>query len=140
MGGVWGYLRRWGLRCVPGSQEMWGRTGRRVGPCVFRAHLVTFCNTLQHMVALSSGVAGFNAHVLCPCDALGAASLCEFWGLPCVVGGVYDSSAARVIANRLGVGKLNDFIVKQMWAQETVGLGMALLGRLPRAQVGLVSG
>jgi len=95
-------------------------------------HLLHFASRLQKTIALSSGEAELNAQVLGLIEALGVSSLCGEWGLSSAVACFCDSSAARGIANRVGVGKMKHLQVKQLWIQEQVRLGRATVAWIPR--------
>ena len=69
------------------------------------AHLLHFASRLQKTVALSSGEAELNAHVMGATEGLGVASLCGKWHLCSDLACFCDSSAARGIASRAGVGQ-----------------------------------
>ena len=95
-------------------------------------HLLHFASRLQKTVALSSGEAELNAQVLGLTEGLGVSSLCREWGLPSTVSCFCDSSAARGIASRVGVGRMKHLQVRQLWIQEQVRQGRATVSWMPR--------
>jgi hypothetical protein len=100
----------------------------------FGAHLLHYASKLQKTVALSSGEAELNAQVLGLTEAMGVSSLCREWKLPSSIACFCDSSAARGIAGRVGVGKMKHLQVKQLWIQEQVALGRATVAWVPRSK------
>ena len=90
---------------------------------MFGAHLLSFASRLQKTVALSSGEAELNAQILGLAEGIGVSNLCREWGLPSELACYSDSSAARGIACRVGVGKMKHLQVKQLWIQEQVRAG-----------------
>jgi hypothetical protein len=96
-------------------------------------HLVQFSCKLQKTIALSSGEAELNALVSGLTEALGISSLCRDWKLASQVECRCDSSAARGIAHRTGVGKMKHLQVRQLWVQEQVRLNRATVAWIPRA-------
>jgi hypothetical protein len=97
-------------------------------------HLIHFASKLQKTVALSSGEAELNALVAGLTEALGVGSLCSDWQSAIPVQCFCDSSAARGIAHRTGVGKMKHLQVRQLWVQEQVRLHRATVAWIPRAQ------
>jgi hypothetical protein len=96
-------------------------------------HLLQFSSKLQKTVALSSGEAELNALVSGLTEALGIGSLCTDWHSAVPVQCFCDSSAARGIAHRTGVGKMKHLQVRQLWVQEQVRLHRATVAWIPRA-------
>lgn len=100
------------------GQAMWANLGQRVG-----TWFVLVPISSQSAVASRKCVCLFpesglsvdelNAQVLGLGGGLGNVSLCEFWGLPCVVPRLRDDSAATGTAGRAGVGKLRHSIVEK---------------------------
>jgi hypothetical protein len=96
-------------------------------------HLLQFSSKQQKTVALSSGEAELNALVSGLTEALGIGSLCTDWHSAVPVQCFCDSSAARGIAHRTGVGKMKHLQVRQLWVQEQVRLNRATVAWIPRA-------
>ena len=72
------------------------------------------------------------AQVLGVAEGLGVASVCREWRLPSGLNCFCDSSAARGIASRAGVGKMKHLQVRQLWIQEVVREGRASVSWIPR--------
>ena len=97
-------------------------------------HLIFFSCRLQKTVALSSGEVELNALVSGLTEALGVSSLCKDWRMASLVECRCDSSAARGIAHRSGVGRMKHLQVRQLWVQEQVRLKRATVSWIPRTQ------
>ena len=98
------------------------------------SHLIYFASKLQKTVALSSGEAELNALVSGMTEAMGISSLCVDWHSAVPVQCFCDSSAARGIVHRTGVGKMKHLQVRQLWVQEQVRLQRASVSWIPRCQ------
>jgi hypothetical protein len=97
-------------------------------------HLVYFASKLQKTVALSSGEAELNALVSGMTEAMGVCSLSGDWNSSVPIVCFCDSSAARGISHRIGVGKMKHLQVRQLWVQEQVKLQRATVSWIPRCQ------
>ena len=95
-------------------------------------HLVHFSSRLQKTVALSSGEAELNGLVAGLSEAVGVCNVLKEWGGPSTVASFCDSSAARGIAQRQGVGRIKHLEVRQLWVQELVSGGRVVVQWLPR--------
>lgn len=60
------------------------------------------------------------------------ASLLRERGLELMLGNICDSSAAKGIASRVGRGKIKHLQVKQLWSQDLVRTGRAIVTKVPR--------
>ena len=95
------------------------------------SHMVKTWSTTQAIVALSSGEAEFYGLVKGACEAIGVAGLLEDLGrsrpriILCT-----DSSAAKGIASRRGVGKVKHLETRTLWIQEHVGSGSIQLRKV----------
>ena len=81
----------------------------------------------QKARALSSGEAEYYAMVTGCAEGLGLQSLAEDLGWKTEVQIWTDSSAAKAIANRRGLGKLRHVELKWLWAQDIVKGGRVKL-------------
>ena len=99
---------------------------------IMGGHLIHFASRMQKTVALSSGEAELNALVLGLSEGLGISNVLKEWGSPSSIGCFCDSSAARGIASRVGVGRIKHLEVRQLWIQEQIRRGRAYIEWLPR--------
>ena len=78
-------------------------------------------SSTQSVVALSSGESEYYGIVKGASEGLGIRSLMQDWGIQCMVRLWTDSSAAKGIANRVGLSKRTRHIaVHHLWVQERV--------------------
>ena len=77
-------------------------------------------SSTQTSVALSSGEAEFTALVKAGAEGIGVQTLANEMGWPMRLSILVDSSAAKSIANRSGVGRVRHLSVKTLWVQEAV--------------------
>ncbi len=119
--------QRLGRRCSDSKKHQWN-------VIMLGGHLILFASKLQKTVALSSGEAELNALVSGLTEALGVCSLCTDWHSAFPVQCFCDSSAARGIALRTGVGKMKHLQVRQLWVQEQVRLNRASVAWIPRGR------
>ena len=95
-------------RSTSGGGIMWG------------GHTVKSWATTQASVALSSGEAEYYGLVKGACQMLGIVSLLNDFGVT-VIGRIHtDSSAAKGIASRTGLGKTRHIAVHLLWVQERI--------------------
>ena len=81
----------------------------------------------QKARALSSGEAEYYAIVIGRAESLGLQALAEDLGWKAEVRLWTDSSAAKAVANRRGLGKLRHVELKCLWVQDTVKEGRVKL-------------
>ena len=98
------------------------------------AHLLLFASRLQKTVALISGEAELNAQVMGMSEGLQVSGVREEWCLGSELACFSDSSAARGIASRAGVGRMKHLEVRQLWVQEKVRESRATVSWLSRCQ------
>jgi len=92
------------------------------GGCALRGtHLIKSWSTTQAIVALSSGEAEFYGLTRAVCTALGLKSLCADFRLVVELQVYTDSTAAKGITQRRGLGKLRHMDVQYFWLQEKLG-------------------
>ena len=75
-------------------------------------------SSTQGSTAMSSGEAEYYAMVKAAAEGLGIQSLCKDLGYDFPLRLCVDSTAAKAIASRLGLGKVRHMEVKYLWAQE----------------------
>ena len=95
-------------------------------------HVIATHSRLQKAVALSSGEAELNAQVSGIIEGMGVVNLLAEWGSPLRLVSRCDSSAARGILQRVGVGKMKHLEVKTLWMQELVQNGRVSVERVRR--------
>ena len=88
------------------------------------------CSKTQGPVALSSGEAEYYAMVKGAIEGLGMQTLARDlgWHLPLRLH--VDSSAAKAIASRQGMGKIRHLEVRHLWLQQVVRDGKVLLRKV----------
>ena len=77
-------------------------------------------SSMQTTVAQSSGEAEYYAMVRAAAEALGLQSIMNDLGWPAGVRIWVDSSAAKSMSARIGLGKVRHMEVKYLWLQEAV--------------------
>ena len=93
--------------------------------------MVKSWSSTQNVVALSSGEAEFYGVVKGACEALGVVGLMSDLGCPYVTIMLNtDSSAAKGIASRRGVGKIKHLATRTLWVQEHVASGRVRLKKI----------
>lgn len=83
-------------------------------------HCLKHSSNLQSTVSLSSGESEFYAMVKAAAVGLGAQAMFADWGLKVDVRVLSDSSAARGICSRRGLGKTRHVQTRYLWIQEKV--------------------
>ena len=91
--------------------------------------LKTWSST-QASIAQSSGEAEYYALVRAASEALGMQSIMHDLGWHCKIRLLVDSSAAKSIASRTGLGKLRHLEIKFLWLQECVRRGKVVLSKV----------
>jgi len=91
--------------------------------------LKTWSST-QASIAQSSGEAEYYALVRAASEALGMKSIMHDLGWDCKIRLLVDSSAAKSIASRTGLGKLRHLEIKFLWLQECVRMGKVVLSKV----------
>ena len=84
------------------------------------AHIIKSWSVNQAVVALSSGEAEYYGMVKGASNALGINSMLRDMGITANVALFTDSSAAKGIASRRGLGKIRHIEVNQLWLQDQV--------------------
>ena len=102
------------------------------GGMAFRgSHLIKSWANTQGVVALSSGEAELYAAVKGCCIGIGVKSMCEDLGMrvgPPTIR--IDSTAAKGIMSRLGLGKMKHIETNQLWVQDAVKCRRLLLRKV----------
>ena len=96
-------------------------------------HAILHWSKLQANVALSSGEAELNSQVKGAAEGLGVRNAARDLGMQLQVRCLGDSSAAKGILTRVGVGKMKHLEVKHVWVQELVRAGEVEVCKVPRA-------
>ena len=86
-------------------------------------HCVKSYSKTQESIALSSGESEFYGMVQAASHGLGVRGVLEDLGIPIGIKVLTDSSAAKSIASRRGVGKVRHIDVRELWIQERVQRG-----------------
>ena len=86
-------------------------------------HCIKAWSVNQAVIALSSGEAEFYGIVEGATNALGIAGMLKDFGVNLGVSVSTDSSAAKGIANRRGLGKLRHIKLSEPWVQDLVAKG-----------------
>ena len=86
-------------------------------------HVVKSWSTTQAVIALSSGEAEYYGIVKGSSVGLGARSVLRDLGCSVRICVMTDSSAAKGMASRKGLGKVRHVEVNQLWVQQKVGSG-----------------
>ena len=97
-------------------------------------HLLSFACRLQKSVALSSGEAELVAQTAGVGDALGVRNLLSEFGIHSSILSLCDSSAARGICNRSGVGRLRHLELRHLWIQGYVRSGVVVVRWISRRE------
>ena len=80
-------------------------------------HVIRTWSATQRVIALSSGEAEFYGMVKGGAEAMGTRSILEDLGIARKIRLSEDSSAAKGIADRTGLGKVRHIEVNQLWIQ-----------------------
>ena len=86
-------------------------------------HCVKTYSTTQDSIALSSGESEYYGIVKASCQGIGVRSVLEDLGVPIRVRVCTDSSAAKSISCRRGVGRVRHIDTRELWVQERVSRG-----------------
>ena len=87
--------------------------------------------TTQMVVAQSSGEAEYYAMTKAAAEGLGVQALMEDLGWKAKVRVWVDSSVAKSVASRVGLGKLRHMEVKFLWLQQAVRDGRIAVRKVP---------
>ena len=87
-------------------------------------------SSTQASIAQSSGEAEYYALVRAASEALGMKSIMHDLGWDCKIRLLVDSSAAKSIASRTGLGKLRHLEIKFLWLQECVRRGKVVMSKV----------
>ena len=97
------------------------------------AHLIHFSSRTQKAIALSSSEAELVSQVGVACEVLAVQNLLRECHIEMGITCKCDSSAARAIASRVGVGRLKHLELKHLWIQDHVQSGRIEIIWIPRA-------
>jgi len=110
---------------VPEDEEEHIRRGAHVPGGILK----TWSST-QASIAQSSGEAEYYALVRAASESLGMQSLMRDMGWDAKIRLLVDSSAAKSIASRTGLGKLRHLEIKFLWLQEAVRRKKVVLSKV----------
>ena len=85
-------------------------------------HVVRHASSLQAVTSLSSAEAEFYALTKGACVALGSQAFLRDWGADVPIELYSDSSSARSLAQRRGLGKQRHICTRYLWLQERLAL------------------
>jgi len=106
------------------------RTSTSGGVLTFQGGILKTWSSAQASIAQSSGEAEYYALVRAASEALGMQSIMRDLGWDCRIRLLVDSSAAKSIASRTGLGKLRHLEIKFVWLQECVRRGKVVLSKV----------
>lgn len=111
-------------RSRSGMAVMWG------------SHLIKHGSTVQSTVSLSSGESEYYALLRASAHALGIKAMLSDWnyGVECEIHMRCDSSAARGISARQGLGKVRHIDVRFLWLQQAVQEGRLKVLSVPTSE------
>ena len=101
------------------------------GVIVLGNHAIKSWSNTQSIIALSSGEAEYYGLVRGGSMGLGMRSILNDMGLDKKLRVLTDSSAAKGIASRRGLGKVRHVEVNQLWIQDKVAKGEIELVKIP---------
>ena len=90
---------------------------------MFGSHCIKTWSSSQQVIALSSGEAEYYGMVKGASNALGLRSMLEDVGVGVGVNLSTDSSAAKGIASRRGLGRVRHVELNELWLQDQVARG-----------------
>ena len=93
-------------------------------------HLIKSWSVTQGVIALSSGEAEYYGIVKGSSVGMGVQSVLGDLNIKCKLQVLTDSSAAKGIASRRGLGKVRHIEVNQLWVQEKVAEGAIELHKI----------
>ena len=94
-------------------------------------HLLKSWSTTQTVVALSSGEAEYYGVAKGACEGIGIAGIIEdLTGIRMKIEMATDSSAAKGIAHRKGVGKVKHLETRTLWVQDQIARGRIKLSKI----------
>jgi len=100
------------------------------GVLTFQGGILKTWSSTQASVAQSSGEAEYYALVRAASESLGMQSLMRDMGWDAKIRLLVDSSAAKSIASRTGLGKLRHLGIKFLWLQEAVRRKKVVLSKV----------
>ena len=98
------------------------------------SHLLQFGSKMQKSIALSSGEAELVAQTSAICEGLALGNLLGEFGWKMHISSKCDSSAARGILSRIGVGRIKHLEIRHLWVQDLVQNGQVTVSWIPRAR------
>ena len=101
------------------------------GVIMLGEHLIKTWSVTQPVIALSSGEAEYYGMVRGASNAFGVQGMLKDFGLEVGVNLLTDSSAAKGIGNRRGLGKVRHIELSELWLQEKVAEERLNLYKIP---------
>ena len=98
---------------------------------MFGKHCLKTFSRTQDGIALSSGEAEFVAIVEAACTGLGIQAMLSDMGVQVKLKIMTDSSSAKSMVSRRGVGRVRHLDVKDLWIQERVAKGDFVMRKVP---------
>ena len=103
------------------------------GGCIFNgSHMAQYWPRTQQTVSLSSAETELHALVKCASESISASNTSEEYYESLVLRVFTDSSTARGIVQRAGVGKVKHLDIKRRWVQESESRGNMEIVNAPR--------
>ena len=99
-------------------------------------HCIRTWSSNQSVIALSSGEAEFYGIVKGATNALGVGGVLKDLNINLAVAVSTDSSAAKGIANRRGLGKLRHIELNELWIQESIAKGRMVIYKISGTENG----
>ena len=90
---------------------------------MLRHHAIKAWSSAQQVIALSSGEAEYYGMVKGAGNALGLSGVLQDLGIHCPIILYTDSSAAKGISSRRGLGKVRHIELSELWLQDQVARG-----------------
>jgi hypothetical protein len=100
------------------------------GAAVLGIHFAQHWSTTQSTIALSSGEAELGGIVKGPKQGLEIQSVARDLGLEVELKILTDSTAARAMVNRKGIGRVRHLEVSDLWVQDAVKIGKFLVEKV----------
>jgi hypothetical protein len=100
------------------------------GVVLFNGVAIKHWSSTQSTISLSSGEAEYVALVKAASEGLGAQSLIQELGITARLRIGLDSSAAKSVASRSGVGRMRHLETRRLWVQEAVKSGRFVLDKV----------
>ena len=101
------------------------------GMVIWGNHLIRSCSTTQTVIALSSGEAEYYGITKGACESIGVKGIASDLGVQLKIRLHTDTSAAKGIAMRKGLGKVKHLETRTLWVQDKVEDGTIVMRKIP---------